>query len=163
VHSSAIIYRDRAVLFLGDSGTGKSTHTRLWLNSISGCKLLNDDSPLIQPEEADPSAPLFAYGSPWSGKGRCYLNARYPVAAFVRLVQAPENGLTKLGTLASFCALYPSFPPAFMHDLHYFNEQITGFISGILINVPVYQLRCLPDQSAAELVKETLFPAIVTA
>lgn len=48
VHSSVISLDGRAVLFLGESGTGKSTHTRLWREHIPGARLLNDDSPIIR-------------------------------------------------------------------------------------------------------------------
>ena len=56
-HSSVISYRGRGVLFLGESGTGKSTHTRLWREHIPGAELLNDDSPIVrivQTADADP-------------------------------------------------------------------------------------------------------------
>ncbi len=56
-HSSVIRYRGRGVLFLGESGTGKSTHTRLWREHIPGAELLNDDSPIVrivQTADADP-------------------------------------------------------------------------------------------------------------
>ena len=42
IHSSCIVYRQKAVLFLGESGTGKSTHTRLWQEYRAGAVLLND-------------------------------------------------------------------------------------------------------------------------
>ena len=57
IHTSAIVFRDKAVLFLGESGTGKSTHTRLWREHIPGAELLNDDSPIVrivQTADADP-------------------------------------------------------------------------------------------------------------
>ena len=68
VHSSCIVYRDRAVLFLGESGTGKSTHTRLWREHVEGAFLLNDDSPVLRVEDDV----VRVYGSPWSGKTPCY-------------------------------------------------------------------------------------------
>lgn len=48
IHSSVICLNNQAVLFLGESGTGKSTHTRLWREHIPGATLLNDDSPIIR-------------------------------------------------------------------------------------------------------------------
>lgn len=157
LHSSVIIYNNRAILFLGESGTGKSTHTKLWLEHISRSRLLNDDSPVVR-IEIDGTNQLvpFVYGSPWSGKGRCHLNERYPVAAFVRLQQHPDNKITKLSKLEAFGALYPSFPPAFLKD-DYFEEQICGIISNIIMTTPVYRLQCLPDSTAAELVEITVF------
>ena len=157
LHSSVIIYNNCAILFLGESGTGKSTHTKLWLEHISGSRLLNDDSPVVRIEinGTDQLVP-FVYGSPWSGKGRCHLNERYPVAAFVRLQQHPVNKIAKLSKLEAFGALYPSFPPAFLKD-DYFEEQICGIISTIIMTTPVYRLQCLPDSTAAELVKISVF------
>ena len=51
IHSSAIEWNGHCALFLGESGTGKSTHTRLWREHIAGATLLNDDSPIIRIEE----------------------------------------------------------------------------------------------------------------
>ena len=93
IHSSVIVHSGRAVLFLGESGTGKSTHTRLWREHIPGAQLLNDDSPIVRVVEGVPTV----FGSPWSGKTPCYRNESYPIAAFVRLVQAPHNRIPTAG------------------------------------------------------------------
>lgn len=71
LHGSCIVYKGKAVLFLGESGTGKSTHTRLWRENIAGSKLLNDDSPIV----------------------------RYPLAGCVRLSQAPFNKIRRLSVV----------------------------------------------------------------
>ena len=73
IHSSCIVYKDKAILFLGESGTGKSTHTRLWREHIPEAVLLNDDSPIVRVEEEK----IWAYGSPWSGKTPCYKQESY--------------------------------------------------------------------------------------
>ena len=64
IHSSVIEYNNLAYMFLGESGTGKSTHTRLWRECVEGAKLLNDDSPIIRVIDGI----TYVYGSPWSGK-----------------------------------------------------------------------------------------------
>ena len=154
VHASVIIHQGQAVVFLGESGTGKSTHTRLWLHNISGCSLLNDDSPILrfhQPEKA-----IYIYGSPWSGKGRAYHAEGYPVAAIVRLEQAPANKTHRLNIIKSFAALYPSFPPAYLRD-EWLQEAICALISEVLKRVPVFRLECLPDVSAAILIHKKIF------
>ena len=87
IHTSTIACQGKAILFLGESGTGKSTHTRLWQEHIEGAALLNDDSPIIRIIDGKP----WVYGSPWSGKTPCYKNESYPLAACVRLSQAPYN------------------------------------------------------------------------
>lgn len=91
-HSSVISYRGRGVLFLGESGTGKSTHTRLWREHIPGAELLNDDSPIIRATDSE----ALVHGSPWSGKTPCYRNESCPIAAVVRLSQAPHNRIRRL-------------------------------------------------------------------
>ena len=92
IHTSVIQYKGRTVLFLGESGTGKSTHTRLWREHIGGAVLLNDDSPMIRVEEGK----VWAYGSAWSGKTPCYKQERYELVACVRLSQAPYNRIQML-------------------------------------------------------------------
>lgn len=57
IHSSVILHRGQAVLCLGESGTGKSTHTRLWREHIAGAELLNDDSPIVRVASENASAP----------------------------------------------------------------------------------------------------------
>lgn len=162
VHSSVIVHEGRAILFLGESGTGKSTHTGLWLQHIAGSRLLNDDSPILCAGSDVPGGHLFVYGSPWSGKGRCYVNEGYPVAAVVRLAQHEENHITLLSAVQAFGALYPSFPPAFTRDPD-LQESLLEIVSALIRRVPVFVLECRPDREAAELVKETIFSACVPA
>ncbi|MDR0510221.1 MAG: hypothetical protein LBH06_03925 [Rikenellaceae bacterium] len=152
VHSSTIVYRQRAVLFLGESGVGKSTHTRLWLNNVEGSWLLNDDSPFIA---AGPEG-CFAHGSPWSGKTPCYNDVLVPIAAVVRLSQAPRNRLYRLSPVEAFGALYPSVPPAFGYDPQ-FTDHACRLISDVIETVPLYRLECLPEPSAARLVCDEIF------
>ena len=151
IHSSVVVCHGRAVLCLGESGTGKSTHTRLWLNNIDDCHLLNDDSPIVRVEPDG----VWAYGSPWSGKTPCFRAERYPVAAFMRLEQRPENSIRRLGTLEAFTALHPSCPPTLAHDERC-TDRMVDFIGGIISQVPVYRLGCLPNADAAKLAYNTL-------
>ena len=150
IHSSVIVHSGRAVLFLGESGTGKSTHTRLWREHISGAQLLNDDSPIVRVVEGVPTV----FGSPWSGKTPCYRNESYPIAAFVRLAQAPHNRIARLPVVRAIGALLPSCPPAFAYDAQ-LQDNICDTLSQLIARVPVYQLECLPDADAARLSFET--------
>lgn len=153
VHASTVVWRDRAVLCLGESGTGKSTHTRLWRENIEGSWLLNDDSPIVRVERDG----VWAYGSPWSGKTPCFRPVRVPVAALLRLRQAPCNRIGRLATLPAFAALQPSCPPTLMHDERC-TDRLVDFVGHVIERVPVYMLDCLPDADAARLSHQTLFP-----
>lgn len=152
IHSSCIVCQDKAVLFLGESGTGKSTHTRLWRDHVPGAVLLNDDSPMIRIEDGK----AWAYGSAWSGKTPCYKNERYELAACVRLSQAPANAIRELSVLQAYGALHPSCAPEFAYDDVLYDE-VSRIISCILSVVPFYHLACLPDREAALLSYKTIF------
>lgn len=153
IHSSTIVYRDKAVLFLGESGTGKSTHTRLWRENIPEAHLLNDDCPIIR---IMPDGSVRAFGSAWSGKTPCYINASYPLLACVRLSQAPYNRIKRLSVSESFAALHPSCPPNFAYADNLYDMECDT-LSDMLSAVPVYAMEALPDADAARLVRDTLF------
>ena len=152
IHSSCIVYKDKAVLFLGESGTGKSTHTRLWREHIEGAMLLNDDSPMIRVEDGK----VWAYGSAWSGKTPCYKNERYELKACVRLSQAPYNKIQKLSVLQAYGAIHPSCAPEFAYDERLYDE-VSRIIGSILSMVPCYHLACLPNEEACMLSCKTIF------
>lgn len=152
VHSSAIVCNGRAVLFLGESGTGKSTHTRLWRENIDGAVLLNDDSPFIGFVDGRATA----FGAPWSGKTPCYNQEQYPIAAIVRLSQAPHNAIRPLRSVHAIGALLPSLTPAFGYDDE-LQDRMLATLSKIISQVPVYHLECLPDAAAARLSYDTVF------
>jgi hypothetical protein len=152
IHSSCIVYNNKAILFLGESGTGKSTHTRLWRKNIEGAFLLNDDSPILRVEDNK----IWAYGSPWSGKTPCYKQERYELKACVRLSQASYNQISKSSILQAYGAIHPSCPPEFAYDENLY-EHISGFINDLLSKVPFYHLECLPDKEASLLSFKTIF------
>ncbi len=157
VHSSVVVAplpgREgmQAVMCLGESGTGKSTHTRLWLENIEGTFLLNDDSPIVRVDGDE----VRVYGSPWSGKTHCYRQEHYPIAGLLRLEQRKENTIRPLGIVESFAALQPSCPPALAHEEHCM-DLLTDFLSSVIQRVAVYRMGCLPDAAAALLSHKTL-------
>ena len=145
-HAAVVGCDGRGYLFLGKSGTGKSTHARLWLKYIQGSELVNDDNPVVR-VEADGSA--WVYGSPWSGKTPCYRNMRLPLGGFVQLAQAPHNAIRRLKGLAAYAALVPSisgkrWDRRIADGLHETENALAS-------TVPTWHLDCLPDEAAARL------------
>ena len=65
MHASVIENGGKGYLFLAKSGTGKSTHSKMWLRNIPDSHLLNDDNPIVRVLE---DGSVRVYGSPWSGK-----------------------------------------------------------------------------------------------
>lgn len=154
IHCSVNVFDGReAVAFLGESGTGKSTHTRLLRERYpQEARLLNDDSPLVRVMD---SGEVMIYGSPWSGKTPCYKAEAYPLSAFVRLSQAPYNKIRPLGPLQGIGALLPSAPPALNYQEET-SDQLCEYISDVLEKVSVWALECLPNTEAAELSHDTV-------
>lgn len=144
MHSSVIYNSGRGYMFLGKSGTGKSTHSGLWLKYIEGSELMNDDNPVIRVGD-DGIARV--YGSPWSGKTPCYRNVEAPVGAVVRIRQAKHNTISRQSILEAYASIYSSCSgfkadPAISDGLHRTMEYL-------VMNVPCYTLDCLPDEDAA--------------
>ena len=151
MHSSVTVKDGKAYLFLGKSGTGKSTHSKLWIDNIEGCELLNDDNPVLRVES---NGEVRVYGSPWSGKTSCYRNLNYPVGAIVDLHQAKVNRIRRQSLLEAYVSVYVSysgyrFIKEMADGLHATNEQIVG-------TVPCFTLDCLPNADAAQLCYNTV-------
>ena len=140
-HAAVVSYQGKAYMFLGPSGTGKSTHARLWLKHIEGTELVNDDNPVVRDG--------VVYGSPWSGKTPCYRNVSYPLGGIVMLSQAPYNKICRLDGLQAYMALVPSisgkrWDARIADGLHQTENALA-------MQVPVWHLECLPDEAAARL------------
>lgn len=151
MHASVIVNNNRGYLFLGTSGTGKSTHSRLWLKHIRGSELLNDDNPAVRIAE---NGELTVYGTPWSGSTPCYRNLSAGVGGFLALEQAPANEIKRLSKLLAFAAIYNSCSMMrWDKEIHSLILKTSEAISQI---TPIFSLRCLPDEAAARLSYQTL-------
>lgn len=151
LHASVVAQQGHAYLFLGRSGTGKSTHSALWLRHIRGSELMNDDNPILR---FDPrTKEVTAYGSPWSGKTPCYRPVQAPVAAIVRLNQAPRNSISQQDVAHAFATLLPSCS-CLKQDMSIYHG-VTQTVCDIIEQTPIYRLDCLPNREAAELCYRT--------
>ena len=150
VHASVVKHDGKGYLFLGRSGTGKSTHSRLWLEHIGGCELLNDDNPIARIVDGK----AIVYGSPWSGKTPCYKNESATIGGIVRLQQKPENHVELLSMAQAFAAFKPSCSTApWDNTVH---DGICNTLTTLLQQVNTYTLGCRPDREAALLCHQTV-------
>lgn len=150
MHASVIRHQEKGYLMTAPSGTGKSTHTRLWYDNIPGCDLMNDDNPVVRIVDGQ----AVVYGSPWSGKTRCYRNIQAPIGGIVRIQQRPENSIRKLSSLEAFSNLLPA-----ISNMKWDKRVYKGICDGIaeLIRLcGMYELGCLPDAAAAHLCHDTI-------
>lgn len=150
VHSSVIREEGKARLFLGTSGTGKSTHSRLWLNEIKNCDLINDDNPVIRlMKDEEGKERLYVFGSPWSGKTPCYRNIKVEVGSIVRLKQAGTNEIKELKGIQAYAGMVTS-ASAIKWDREIM-DNLASTASRIVSLVSCFELSCRPEPEAARL------------
>ena len=143
LHSSAVIMEGRAYLFSAPCGTGKSTHTKLWLQVFGEkAQILNDDKPALRLEDGV----FYAYGTPWSGKYDISANVRVPVGGICVLQRGEENEIEPYsGTMAIYDILSQtarSKSPVMM-------EKLLVLMDKLLEKVPVWKMKCNMDPAAA--------------
>lgn len=92
LHSAVLEYDGKGYAFLGRSGTGKSTHARLWKKYLRTPKMINGDKPILQFTGDE----FLAHGTPWRGKESWGIRANAPLCALCFLEQARENSIRKL-------------------------------------------------------------------
>ena len=150
MHSSVVIRDGKGYMFLGKSGTGKSTHSRQWLETFPGTELLNDDNPVIRADEAG----IRVYGTPWSGKTPCYRKLDVPIGAIVRIRQSPENRATRLGLVEAYASVYSSCSG--LKAERKIADGLHATLEQVVTTVPCFVLDCRPDHEAAEVCYEAV-------
>lgn len=145
LHASAVKVENKAVVFTGKSGAGKSTHARLW-KKLLGEKLdyLNDDKPIIVKKDGK----FFAYGTPWTGKHCLGSSDGAQLFGVCEIVKSPENRVEKLDkayTLAHLLGqtLRPS------DEKNY--DILLGLLGELIQSIHAIKLFCTVDESAAKL------------
>ena len=151
MHASVTVKDNRGYLFLGHSGTGKSTHSRLWQEAYPDAWLLNDDNPVLR---VLPDGEVRVYGSPWSGKTPCYKQASVPVQGLVQLHQAPENTIRLLRLPQAYAYLLASCSG--LKIIPEMMDALYATIARLIQTVPTYELHCLPNTDAARLCHDML-------
>lgn len=146
LHAAAVTLGGRAYLFMGRSGTGKSTHAALWQRCFTGCRLLNDDTPTVR---LAPDGRPVAYGTPWSGKTPCYKNESAPVGGIVRLRQAEANRFERSEEVDAFVDVLPGC--AVVPDSTALRDALCATLLALTSAVTVGRLDCRPDEEAARL------------
>jgi len=149
IHASAIEWQGKAIVFTAPAGTGKTTQSNLWKEYMNAV-VLNGDRPALRMVDNE----FFAYGTPWSGSSREYINKRAPVAALVLLEQAPENTITKLSPTEALMRIMPRF--FLPYNDQAMMELAVGTIEKTLRHVPVYLLKCRPDRGAVDALYDAL-------
>lgn len=150
IHGSALSHAGSGYIFIGPSGVGKSTHTRLWRECFAdSVQMINDDKPVIALRKD--SCHLF--GSPWQGKHNIGANISAPLKGIVVLQQGKENAVRRLSQQEALPHLLQQiYKPSSSVAV----ESTLNLIDCILHSVEVYLLSCKPDKEAVSLIHHCL-------
>lgn len=149
-HGSCIAVDGEAYLFTAPSGTGKSTHTRLWRELLGGrAVMVNDDKPFLQVMEDR----ILAWGSPWNGKHRLSTNTSMPLRAICILERGVENSIRQIPTREALTSLFQqSARPRDIAQI----PRYMDLLDRLAQNVTFYRMRCNMAPEAARLAFETM-------
>ena len=150
-HCSALELDGRAYLFTAPSGTGKSTHARLW-RQVFGPRviMINDDKPLVRRQ---PDGSWWVYGTPYGGKHNLQTNTKQTIHGIVLLERGAENKIEWVTPHDAYVTLMAQTyhtirqPQALLHAMD---------LVGSLAKLPVYRLQCNISEQAVQVAYEAL-------
>lgn len=150
LHSSTVVVDGKAYSFSAPCGTGKSTHTGLWLK-LFGDKafIINDDKAAYRKIDNK----YYVYGTPFSGKNEINANTRAELAGICFVEQAEHNSIERIPmddavSLIISQTVRPGIPQRM--------EMMCDFIDELIQNIPIYRLKCNMELDAARLSYETM-------
>lgn len=147
-HGSVVEVDGESFLFTAPSGTGKTTHTNLWLEYFGDrATVINGDKPLIKFEDNQ----AYVFGTPWDGKEHLSVNKKSPLKAICFLDRGEENKIEKIEPKEASLSLFKQiYRPR--------NEEgmnlTMDFIDTLLSKVPMYRLECNISEEAVRLAYE---------
>jgi len=144
IHSAAITVDGKAYLFTAPSGTGKSTHIKLWRKRYGkAVGIINGDKPLISvtPNE------IRAWGTPWDGKEHWSANKSAPIAGICQIGRGVENEIIPADPGEALSVLFSqTYRPATVDGM----RKTVQLLSEISQRVPFWKLKCNMSTEAAE-------------
>lgn len=149
LHGVVMEYEGRGILVTASSGTGKTTHTRMW-RDYKNALILNGDRCLCRKIDGI----WYAYGMPWSGSSGEYINRRVPIKAIVSLKQDKTNHTRILPHFeGSIYLMQRIFAPVWQCEMQDKAFELTEELAG---NFPIIELSCRPDLEAVEVLEKAI-------
>ncbi len=142
-HGSCLSVDGQGYLFTAPSGTGKSTHTRLWKQKFEDrCVMVNDDKPLLRITDEG----VIAYGTPWDGKHRLSTPIGVPLKGICFLSRSATNHITPVNPMAKYpTLLQQTYRPNNATHM----AKTMDLLSRLIERVSFYDLGCNMDPEAA--------------
>ena len=157
LHACGLVRGDgRSVLFVGHSGAGKSTTTRLWKRHMP-VEVLSDDRIIVRRASADgsksvgqdcPAHTFVMHGTPWHGEAAFASPGRAPLRQIFLLEHGAGNRIEALSRSAAVGELLArSFTPFYQSR---FVDPVLAFLEELVESLPCYRFQFVPDHSAVE-------------
>lgn len=141
LHASAVMYKGGVYLFSAPSGVGKSTHTRLWTETLDGARVINDDKPGIRIIDGVP----YAYGTPWCGSGYLRTAEKGVIKALYFIRRNSFNHVKPMpADKVPYLFFESTMRPACKEEMDALFAVLDAFAS----KVPIFSLDCNMDKEA---------------
>lgn len=149
-HGVLMEYRGQGIILSAPSGTGKTTHARLW-RDLKNALIINGDCAVCGLENGR----WVGYGTPWSGTSGEQINRKVPIKAMVVLGRGEENQVRPLTGLEAFGPMWAHVRcPNWDRELA---GKALELANSFLSDVPIYRLRCRPDADSVEVLHGALW------
>ena len=149
LHASCLVLDGKAYAFSADSGVGKSTHTRLWLEKHKNAYILNDDKPAIRLIDGR----VYACGTPWSGSVDCSVPKLVVLKAICFLSRAEKNSIKKADTKS---AVFNIFSQTVRKLGEKDMDNLFEILNTIFEKVELYELKCNMSRNAVDTAEAAL-------
>lgn len=148
-HGVLMEYQGMGIIISAPSGTGKTTHARLW-RDIKNALIINGDRAVCRRENGR----WIGYGLPWSGTSGEQINRSVPMKALVVLERGEENEAHHVSDMEAFGKAFPHLLYT-KWDKSMADKALDG-IDSFLKDIPVIRLSCRPDPEAVEVLDRAL-------
>lgn len=149
LHAACVQTSLGGLLFSGKSGIGKSTQAALW-ETYRGARQINGDRPIL----SKTNGIWEAWGSPYAGSSRCYVNESCTITAVIMLRQGAECSLRRLSMPEAFRAIWAGLT---VHSRdRIFVETASMLAMDLIESVPVFEFTCTPDEASVDYLEKEL-------
>ena len=143
LHCSALSMDDKGYLFTAPSGTGKSTHAKLWRDIFKDrVVMINDDKPVIRLIGNE----FYVYGTPWNGKHRLDSNIRVKINGICHLKRGKENSIKSITPKDMLMVLINQ---TLRPETEEMANNLFTLLDKLLLKVPLFELYCNISKEAA--------------
>ena len=148
-HASSLIFNDKAYLFTAKSGTGKTTHAKMWIEKYPDALMINDDKPYLKLKDNE----VIVYGNPWNGKEKIGNNISAKLDGILCLYQSDNNQTSDMSYSDKWDFL---FKQIYLSKNARSISNTLRIINFLIDNINITALKCNKNQDAVEVAYEAL-------